>query len=129
MQVIIVEVGRFIGPQYMGTNGLTAVEWLFSIAVGSLSIPIGYVCRVIPVPQSGLVDAVFSNSSRRSGGLNAHGKGDVPGGGGASEIELAEEQNLSHHSHHHAHSGTGQKFVQLVEEDEDDVLDEPLVSK
>jgi Ca2+-transporting ATPase len=49
-QVIMVEFGGYIG---FGTYGLSWIEWILSITLGFLSIPIGYILRVIPVPKQG----------------------------------------------------------------------------
>jgi Ca2+-transporting ATPase len=45
-QVIIIEYGGLIG---FGTSGLTMLEWVISIGLGSLAIPFGFLLRFIPV--------------------------------------------------------------------------------
>lgn len=45
VQVILAEVGWVIGFE---TYGLSWLEWLMSIVLGALSIPLGFALRVIP---------------------------------------------------------------------------------
>lgn len=50
MQAIICEFGGYFG---FSTYGLTWQEWLISIGLGFLSIPLGFVLRFIPTPKRG----------------------------------------------------------------------------
>jgi hypothetical protein len=52
MQAIIVEFGGYFG---FSTHGLTWAEWLISIGLGLLSLPLGFVLRFIPMPKSGFM--------------------------------------------------------------------------
>lgn len=45
MQAIIVEVGG----EVMSTTGLSFAQWCICIGLGGLSIPVGYILRVIPI--------------------------------------------------------------------------------
>ncbi|KAL0486083.1 calcium-transporting ATPase [Acrasis kona] len=57
MQVLICELGYYVG---FGTNGLNWLEWLVTIGVSSLSIPVGYLLRLIPVPKYGFCGFNFN---------------------------------------------------------------------
>jgi hypothetical protein len=50
MQAVIVELGGYFG---FGTNGLSWVEWLVSIGLGTLALPLGFILRFIPMPKKG----------------------------------------------------------------------------
>jgi Ca2+-transporting ATPase len=83
VQVVITEFGGYIG---FGTHGLSWLEWIVSIAIGFMSIPIGFILRVIPVPKRGffgfdirlptlnpieIVKNLF-NRNRLGGGIRRH---------------------------------------------------------
>jgi len=50
VQIIITEFGGYFG---FGTFGLSWFEWIVSIAIGFMSLPIGFILRVIPTPKGG----------------------------------------------------------------------------
>jgi Ca2+-transporting ATPase len=49
-QVIICELGGYVG---FSTHGLSWLEWIVSIVVSFLTIPLGYILRFIPEPKYG----------------------------------------------------------------------------
>jgi P-type Ca2+ transporter type 2C len=59
LQVIIVE----LGGRFSNTSGLTPVHWIITIALGAISLPLGYVSRYIPVPPRKTDFADFFRSS------------------------------------------------------------------
>jgi hypothetical protein len=46
-QAVLVE----LGGAFAGTCGLTALHWVFSILLAGLTVPLGFIMRVIPVPE------------------------------------------------------------------------------
>jgi hypothetical protein len=51
VQVFLAQFGGYFGVGFAKSSGLSWLEWMVSIVLGSLSIPVGFIMRVIPVPK------------------------------------------------------------------------------
>jgi Ca2+-transporting ATPase len=59
LQIMLIEVGG----EFMQTSPLTASQWLITIGLGFISIPVGILMRFIPVEED--PDSFFDNNSGR----------------------------------------------------------------
>ena len=57
LQIMLIEVGG----EFMQTSPLTASQWLITIGLGFISIPVGILMRFIPVDED--PDSFFDNNS------------------------------------------------------------------